>query len=430
MKIFYSEGFIKYLKNTSWLLFERAIRMFLTLFVGIYVARYLGPEKYGLLNYVISFVGLFLPLSSLGIDEIVVRDLVHKPFKVNEILGTAFIMRLIGSVVSVLIIIIICQFSVREKYISWMILLVALGMIFQAFHVITLYFQSVVKSKYTVYAQIIQLTISSSLKIYGVVNNYGLFFFVSILLVESIIFAVSLLAFYLQQNLSFLSWSVDYRMFKNFFKHSLPLMFSGVLVSLYLRIDQIMIKHYIGNREVGQYAAAVNISEVFYFIPMIVTSSLFPAIINAKNNNVTLYSDRIKSLYRLMIAISVCSSIIVTFFSDWIIHLLFGNDFGDAGRILTIHMWASIFVFLGVVSGKWLLLEGLYMLSFYRALVGAIINILSNYILIPYYGAIGAAVSTVFSYFITVFCMIFISNDIRIKENIKLMIQSVIPGKV
>ena len=88
-------GFRKYFDNTSWLLMERIVRMIVALFVGVYIARYLGPERFGLLSYANSFVGLFLALATLGIDSIVIRELVKRPGSRSVILGTAFGLSLI-----------------------------------------------------------------------------------------------------------------------------------------------------------------------------------------------------------------------------------------------------------------------------------------------------------------------------------------------
>ena len=76
-----STGFKKYFVNTGWLFFERIIGMAVTFFVGVYVARYLGPANFGLLSYAGSFVGLFMGISALGLNNIVVRELVKNEKK-------------------------------------------------------------------------------------------------------------------------------------------------------------------------------------------------------------------------------------------------------------------------------------------------------------------------------------------------------------
>jgi O-antigen/teichoic acid export membrane protein len=180
-------------------------------------------------------------------------------------------------------------------------------------------------------------------------------------------------------------------------KDSWPLILSGVVISVYMKIDQVMIKEMMNNEAVGQYSAALRLSEVWYFIPMVIANSLFPAIINAKNQSEKLYYDRLQKLYDFMTWMAIFIALPMTFLSDWLINLLFGEEYHQAGNVLMIHIWASVFVFLGVASSKWFISENLQKYSFYRTLTGAIINILLNYIMIPLYGILGAAMATLIS---------------------------------
>ena len=167
---------------------------------------------------------------------------------------------------------------------------------------------------------------------------------------------------------------------------------------IYLRIDQIMIKEILGEYEVGIYSAAKRISEAFYFVPMLICASLFPAILNAKKQSEELYKKRLQALYTFMVWTAIAIALSITFLADWIVALLFGRAYIDAAQVLIIHVWASIFVFLIVASGKWLIIENLQKLSFWRAFSGSVLNILLNVILIPNYGVNGAAVATLISY--------------------------------
>jgi O-antigen/teichoic acid export membrane protein len=174
-----------------------------------------------------------------------------------------------------------------------------------------------------------------------------------------------------------------------------------------MKIDQIMIKEILGLEDNGQYAAAVTLSEAFYFIPMVVASSLFPAIINAKKNNKKLYVTRLRRFYSLMIWLAIAIAIPTTFLSDWIVNLLYGDQYYQASGVLTIHIWASIFVFMGVANGKWLINENLQFFSMIYTVIGVVTNIVLNYILIRKIGIEGAAWATIISQFIaTYFCLL------------------------
>jgi O-antigen/teichoic acid export membrane protein len=167
-----------------------------------------------------------------------------------------------------------------------------------------------------------------------------------------------------------------------------------------MKIDQVMIKEMLNSEAVGQYAVAAKLSEIWYFIPMAIASSLFPAIINAKKKSEDLYHARMQKLYDIMAWMAIAIAIPMTFLSDWVVELLYGTQYNLAGSVLMIHIWAGVFVFLGVASSKWFITENLQKYSFYRTLAGALINILLNYILIPIYGIYGAAIATLIAQFI------------------------------
>ncbi|MEM5815949.1 MAG: flippase, partial [Candidatus Aenigmatarchaeota archaeon] len=181
-------------------------------------------------------------------------------------------------------------------------------------------------------------------------------------------------------------------------KDSWPLSLSGLVIMVYMRIDHIMIKEMLGAEAVGQYAAAVRISEAWYFVPTVISSSLFPAIINAKKVSEELYYARLQKLYNLMVWIAISVALPMTFLSDWVVNLLYGKAYSQAGDVLMIHIWAGVFVGLLVASGKWFINENLQILAFLRNFSGAVLNIVLNFILIPIYGINGAAVSTLISY--------------------------------
>ena len=155
----------KYFSNTSWLLGERILRMGVSFFVGIYVVRYLGPEKYGLLSYALSFVLLFGTIASFGLNEILVRELLQDKTQVKELLSTAFFLKIVGFLVMGCIIIFTLQFTNDDYYTHLMITIITLSIFFQSFNVIDCYFQSQVQSKYVVIVQFIQLLITSLIKI-------------------------------------------------------------------------------------------------------------------------------------------------------------------------------------------------------------------------------------------------------------------------
>tara|TARA_B110000977_G_scaffold201487_1_gene296351 strand:+ start:2472 stop:3833 length:1362 start_codon:yes stop_codon:yes gene_type:complete len=413
--LFAHKNFMKYFKNTSWLFVEKILRMIVALFIGVWVARYLGPEQFGLLSYAQSFVALFAVIASLGLDSLVVRELVKDESRAETLLGTSFFLKIFGAFSMLIFLAIALQFTSNDFYTKALIFIIASASIFQSFNVVDFYFQSKVMSKYIVYANVISLLFSSVVKITLIISNAGLESFVFVYVFDSIVLAIGYLYYFFKHS--------DFKIQKLIFckstailllKDSWPLILSGIVISVYMKIDQVMIKQLLGDEAVGQYSAAVRISEAWYFIPGVIASSLFPAIINAKKHSEELYYKRIQRLYNLMVWIAIAIAIPVTFLSDSIINLLYGGQYNQAGGVLLIHIWAGVFVFLGISSSMWYLTENLQKLLFWRSFYGMLVNIALNIILIPSYGIKGAALATLFSQIVAAYIFDISSNKTRL----------------
>ena len=407
-------GFRKYFANTSWLLGERALRIAVSLFVGIYVARYLGPERFGLLSYALSFVGIFVALATLGLDEVVVRELIKTPEQREKILGTSFLLKLVGTLLMWAAILVAIPLTENDLQTNILIIIIAFGTVFQAFNVIDLNFQAKVKSKYVVHAQFVQLIFSSIVKIILVVNEAPLIWFASVYSLDVIVLAMGLVFAYLYNGDNIFSWKWSFETSKYLLHDSWPLILAGVVISVYMKIDQVMIKEMLGAKEVGLYAAAVKLSEAWYFIPMAIASSLFPAIINAKVYQKEVYYQRLQKLYDLMVWIAIAIALPTTFLSTLVVEFLYGKEYLGSSSVLIIHIWTAVFVFLGVASSKYLLAENFIKKTFYRTFIGALLNIIMNYYLIGIIGIQGAAISTLVSHFFAAYFYDILDKDLRI----------------
>lgn len=394
------QGFRRYAANTSWMMAEQMLRIIAGLLVGIWVARYLGPQQFGLFSYVLAFTAIFGGIAKLGLDGIMVRELVNHPEKRDTYLGTAFWLKILGAFIVMGLMAAIVPFTSNDATTNLFIFIIAAGLVFQSFEVVEFYFQSQVLAKIVSICKVIQLALSSMIKIYLVLTEAELFWFVLVTAFDALSLAVSyFIAYQLRKNPAFYK-HFDLSIAKQLLKDSWPLIFSAIVVSIYMRIDQIMIKEMLGEYEVGIYSAAVRLSEAFYFIPMLITASLFPAILNAKNQSEELYKQRLQRLYTFMVWFAITIALPMTFLSDWLILLLFGQAYQEAGQVLMIHIWAAVFVFLGVSFGKYLLAENLTKIAFQRTLLGAVSNVLLNLWLIPIYGVAGAAMATLLAQFI------------------------------
>lgn len=406
--------------NTGWLFADKIIRMGAGLLVGVWVARYLGPAQFGLFNYALAFVALFSIIANLGLDSIVVRDLVHDPERRDETLGTAFSLKLIvGSATFVLTLGAICLLRPAEGTTHWLVGIIALGTIFQAFDTVDFWFQAQVRSKYSVYAKNAAFLIATSIKVVMILLHAPIVAFAWAGLAETVCGAVGLVIAYRSAGYFLRSWRASLALATGLLRDSWPLMLSGVVVMVYIKIDQIMLGEMLGNREVGIYSAAVRLSEVWYFIPMAITSSVFPAIVTAKKSDEAEYYKRLRKLYLLMVWLSLGVAIPVTLFAGEIVQLVFGEQYRQAAGALSINCWAGLFIFSGLVSNHWYLLEKLNHLTLYRHVVGAGANIGLNLVLIPRYGVNGAAAATLLTQFVTSYLFDLLNKPTRILFRIK-----------
>ena len=384
--------------NVGWLFFDKILRMGVGLFVGVWVARYLGPEQFGLFSFAIALVSLFGAFVVLGLPSIVVRDIVRNPSGKEVTLGTAAFLQLIGGVLSYAVLL-ACVFWLRTDD-SLAILIVAIvgGVIlFKTADIAIYWFESQVQSKYTVWVQSCVFIFFAISKIVLILMNASVIGFAWVALGEAVVVSVFMLVFMGRRGVPLKSLKVRLARAKELLNDSWPLLLSSVAVAIYMKVDQIMLASMKGDEVAGIYSAALRISEIWYFVPMVICASIFPAMLEARSYDKKIYYQRLQYLFDVMVWLSIMAAVFTTFFSDWIVIFLFGTEYADAGLVLAIHIWGAIFVFLGVASGQWFITENLQFLSFQRALLGLLINVLGNIILIPSYGAIGAAISTILS---------------------------------
>ncbi len=420
---FSSAAFKRYLANTSWLFVEKILRILIGAVVVISITNYLGAKDFGLYSYAISYSGIFSVLASLGIENILTRELIKQPEKQDALLGTAFYLRLTGSIISLLIIIIsLISFS-TPIFTSVLILIIAVSTVFQAFYVVEFFFQSKVLAKYPVIAKSSSFFLSSIIKLLLIFLKADLIYFAIFTTFEFVLLAIGLVIIYKKQNYNISLWRFDKELASGLLNDSWPLILSGLVIAVYMYIDQIMITNMIGEAANGIYATAIKLCEAFYFIPMVLTSSLFPAIVNARETSRELYFSRLQKLYDLLAWIAIAIAVGVTITSEFVITLLYKPEFLPAADVLTIYIWAGVATFLGVGSSQYLITENFTRISFYRTFIGMVANIILNFYMIPAYGINGAAVATLISYSLATFSLYFNSKT---REQTLMMFKSIL----
>lgn len=385
--------------NAGWLMSERIIRMCIEVFLSIWIARYLGIELFGAFNYALAFAAIFNTISTLGLDSIAVRYLVLKNEETQKVLGTVFWLKLIGGAFcSLFAIASIIATHHNEKQIVLLVAILSSSFIFQAFTSIDFLFQSRLESKFSVLAKNSAYLIVSLLKFVAITAKMSVIVFACANAIEVALISIGLIIAYKFNSYSFKAWRWDTKLAKELMKEGWPLILSGVSIIVYVKIDQLMLGELIGDKAVGIYSAAARISEVWYFIPIAVTTSVAPSIYAAKEISNFLYYKKIQKLMKFLVKISFIVALPISFLSSSIIHILYGASYVESGYILAIHVWSSLPVFIGLGASPWYTAERLNHLTLWRTLFGAISNILLNLYLIPKYEGIGAAVATLISY--------------------------------
>jgi O-antigen/teichoic acid export membrane protein len=434
-----SEGSRKVLRNVSWLFVERMIRLGLVLLTGIYVARALGETLFGQLNYATGFVGLFYALGAMGIDEILVRDLVKHPERRNELLGTGALIKLTGAVLLVLLAALGTLVKGMDGLTTLLVVLVAAAELARPFNVIDHWFMSQVKAALAVRVQMAQVVVSSAAKLllvgcihWGILTpGSALVWFAWVYVVEGIVLALGYLVVYAGQGGHWRQWTASWSMARHLLSESWPMLIYGMALYVQARIDQVMIKDLLTRTEgeeaafaeVGQYSVALRMVEALGFLPVIVQKSLAPAITRAKAQSHALYTDRLLNQYRLMFALFLAVAVPLYLFAKPLVTLLFGPEYEPAGYLLSLFAIRLFFTSIGTGKGSFILNESLFKYSLFTAIVGAVVNISVNYALIPEYKSIGAIWATIFSFFVHIFVLDLFFP--RTRENLRLMVTGI-----
>ncbi len=390
-------GFQKYLKNTSWL-FAGQFSMIISLTVNIWLARYLGPTNFGTLSYVFAFVGIFGFIAGFGINDILVRELVNHPHKKDELLGTAFWYLCLGGGLAFIISSVSILIFESSILIKAMVILYSTIFLWSPANVIAYYFQATVQAKRNAQVQILSVTIVSLIKIFLIIRGKGIIWLVLAFTLDYVVGTALYIVNYINSDLKFKNWKYDKEAAKIFLSASLYLMLSAVTGYLLLKIDQVMIKFYLNETQVGLYAVAVKLSEIWYFIPGIICGSLFPALVNAKKTHVGIYTDRMNKLYLFLSGVALLIAVPIAALAPWIIKFLYGAQYLASVPILQIYVWSGIGFFLIAGINKYLMTENHLKSIFFYNLMAVSINIILNIILIPKIGLTGAAWATLISY--------------------------------
>jgi len=414
-------AFKKYFKNTSWMFSEKAVRLVVNFLVGIFVVRYLGAERNGVLAFGTSIAGIITAVAALGFSGIITRELVKNENDADSILGTAFYLKFSTSLILFSLILVYYLFDQSEQ--NLIVMVVSISVILSSLDHIEFYFNSKVEAKFPVIIKFISFLLIDTLKVLAIIFSLDLIYFAIIFSFEKLILSIGYWIIYKKRSSNKVKWQFRSQRAVQLLRDSWPLMFSSIAVSIYMKVDKVILNELMNSEAVGVYDAAVRLCEGWYFIPVAISASLFPAIVSAKKKGVEFYGNRMQKFYDLMFIISFGIAIIITFFSSNIIDIAYGETFAASAPVLTIYIWAGVPVFLGIASSQYLITENFTKISFIRTLIGMVTNIVLNIILIPIYQLEGSAWATLISYSIATFFIGFIPS---VRHQFFMMIKSIL----
>lgn len=409
-----TKGIRETLSNIGWMGSDRLVRMGGGVIIGVAVARYLGPSNFGLLNFGLAIYAIFNVLSNLGLDQLVVRDVVLLPEAEDEILGTCFLLKVLASLATTAAAIAFTAIASPHDTTSVKIVaLLSFAAISQGFDVVDYFLQAKTRSRFAVVPKSVVFVAASIARLAAVFAKLSVLAFAWIAALEILFTELSLGVAHVLYHKRIRTWNFNRIRAASFVRESWPLMFSSLLIMVYMRTDQILLGILASPATVGQYSAAVKISEIWYSIPAIVCASVMPRLLKHREGNPALYASRLQRLYDTMAACSLMLAIFISLIGRYLILLIYGAKYIQASGILAVHIWSGVFVVLGVIGGQQMIYENLTKVLLQRTAVGAVANIGLNYLLIPRFGGVGSAIATLVAYGLAGYAMDFFSSQTR-----------------
>lgn len=392
-----SDNAIKITKNVGWAVAGKTVSLLGGLLVGIFVARYLGPEQYGLMNYVISYVCIFQVLATFGLDSIQIREESRRPEERDVIIGTAFTIKIVLAVVTLAAVAVSVMITETDSFTRWMIMLYSISIVLNSLNVIRNHFTSLVWNEYVVKTEISRTVIGALIKIGLLFAEAGLGWFIAVYTFDFVLLASGYCTSYRLKIDRIRLWRFDVKWAKYLVAQSFPLMLTGAAVMIYQRIDQVMIGKMVDSASVGQFSVASKFVEVLIFIPTIMAQTVAPILVQTREKNDEEYKRKSQMFMNITIWGSFLLAAAMSLISYYLIILTFGEKYLPAVAILQILSFKAVSVAMSNTAGQLLIIEGLQKYAILRDGFGCVICVIFNFLLIPRFGAAGAAVVAILS---------------------------------
>ena len=390
----------KVAKNAFWIIGCKVAQAILALIINMLTARYLGPSNFGLISYAASLVAFVVPIMTLGINNVLVNEIIKHPDKEGETLGTSLVLTFISSLFCIAgVSAFVAVANPGETDTLIVCTLYSLLLIAQSMEIVQYWFQAKLMSKYTSLTMLFAYVIVSVYKIILLITGKSVYWFAISNAFDYCIIAIILLIIYRKKGGQKLAFSFPTA--KLLFGQGRYYIVSSLMVTIFAQTDKIMLKMMNSNADVGYYSAAVTIAGMTSFVFVAIIDSMRPLILEKKQTDVVAFEKNTSRLYGIIIYLALAQSVIITLFAPLCVNILYGADYSPAVSALQIVVWYTTFSYLGSVRNVWILAEGKQKYLWIINLSGAIGNIILNFCLIPSLGINGAAIASLVTQFFT-----------------------------
>ena len=417
----------KVVKNASWIVVCRIAQSLLGMLISMLTARYLGPANFGLISYASSIVTFAVPLMQLGLNNILVQETIQYPQEEGAIFGTSIVMSLCSALACMVGVVSFAYITnVNQTQVVVVCALYSIILLFRAIEMLQYWFQAKLLSKYMSIVSLCAYGVVSAYRVFLLATGKNVYWFAVASALDIMLIACALLWFYRRLGGQRLCFRTDVA--RRMFSRSKYYILSGLMVTVFAQTDKIMLTLMINETATGYYSAAVNCAGVTAFVVGAIIDSARPAIFESRKKDYASFEKSMTVLYSIIIYFSLTQSVAVTLLAKPIVHILYGGDYSLAINILQILVWYTTFSYLGGAKDIWILAENKQKYLVILNLSGAVANILLNALLIPYYGAAGAAFASLVTQIFTNIIMMVVIRELR--KNVGLFVKACSLGLV
>lgn len=411
-------------KNASWIIGCKIVQSVLALVIGMLTARYLGPSQFGVINYAASLVAFATPIMQLGLNNVLVQEFVNKTENDGVILGSSIFLSVASAVLCMVGLFVTVQFlNFGEQETIIVCSLYSTILLFQALELTQYWFQAKLLSKYTSLAAFFAYLIVSIYKTYLLISGKSVYWFAVSNSFDCMLLAVAYIVLYKKNG--GVSLSVSFCTIKRIFAQSRYYIIPNMMMVIFAQTDRVMLKNMLGNADVGFYSAALTCAGMSGFFFSALIDSFRPVILESKKNSEDSFENKMSFLYGLIAYFALAQCVLMTLFAPFIIKILYGHSFLPSICVLQIVVWYTTFSYLGGTHPIWILATGNQKYLWIINLGGALCNVVLNFVLIPQFGACGAALASVVTQFFSAFIMMFIVKTYR--PSVYLMLRGLNP---